>query len=74
MSTRICSVVGINVKWWENPPYIYQKENKVIGLLPTLLQSVADTCCRKRVNVIYHKPSPTEYDLIKNIGKSFYTC
>ena len=44
---------NFNIAWWVLPPYIFETNDTVAGILPIIMKQMVQHCCNKQVNLSY---------------------
>ena len=57
-----------NIAWWALPPYIYEKNNTVVGILPIIMKKMIHYCCNKQVSLSYDLKVANKVEAVEQVS------
>ena len=59
---------SFNVAWWELPPYVYEKNSTVVGILPIIMKNMVHYCCKKQVTMSYDLKVANKVEAVEQVS------
>ena len=56
------------IAWWSLPPYVYEKNNTVAGIMPVIMERMIHYCCNEKVNLSYDMKVANKVEAVSQVS------